>query len=1164
MICAACGAENESTHKFCFECGTELAAVCPNCGHGNPPAHKFCSECGTTLGEAAAPAAGVTRSKATEVVTTEERRLVTALFADLVGFTPFSENRDPEEVRAMLTTYFDRSREIIERFGGVVDKFIGDAVTAFWGATRAEEDDAERAVRAALELVDAVSKMGGEIGVPDLALRAGVLTGETSVGPGGNEKGLVVGDVVNTASRLQSIADPGTVAVGESTYRLTEAAVAYQEIGEQQLKGKSLSVPAWRAVRVVAERGGSGRHEGLEPPFVGRQEELRLFKDQVHAAQRESRARLISVIGEGGIGKSRLLWEFQKYIDGLVEDIYWHQGRSPAYGEGLTFWALGEMVRRRAGIAETDDEHRSRTRLRTTVAEYVTDVEEQHWIEPRLAGLLGLDEMPSGDRAELFSALRTFFQRIAERGTTVLVFEDLHWGDSGLMEFVKELVERSPRHPILVVTLSRPELLDREPGWGSGHRSSMSLHLGPLSDQEMHDLVTGVVPGIPDQTVATIVEQAAGVPLYGVEMVRMLVTEGDLVLTDGVYQLVGDVTELAIPDTLSSVIGARLDRLDPDDRSLIQDASVLGQSFVLEGLAALRGEDPADLESRLTTLLRKELLELENDPRSPERGQYRFIQSLIREVAYSRLTKPERAAKHVQVAEYYETLDDPEMAALIASHFVDAYRATSDEARAAELVEKARTALTRAAERAASLHADSQALLLCERALEITEEGVERAAIWQLAAQAADSLALGEQAIDYATKAYEWAADNGEREEVVRTATHLATMLTNHERSDDAIDLMEPLVEDDDDSPEHTALLGALSRSYMLAGHYEKAATSADQALLIAEHAEDMPVLIDTLITRGSALLYLGRPREGQALLEGAVKLADDWDQPRSALRGRNNAEISLGLEDPQAAFEYQKQTLDHAKRIGDQYFVYRFTGSLASSLIRDGLYEEALALWDELGEEDLPELTQAFKDLQRASIEWARDGTPIQEAAEEPIRVWEETQEPQMVALMSAIRAENAWRDGEAEKAYELAMSINDPDPPVPWHLMRGGFVALWLHDAARARAVLERLRDVPHRGRVISSWRETIEAGIAALDGRTEESVERFRAVLRTVDQIGMIDDRNSVRAIFARTVGLDHPEAAQAAANLQQWIEETGSAGVAQMYSDILPTQVAATAS
>ena len=452
------------------------------------------------------------------------------LFADLVGFTTLAADRDPEAVRDLLTRYFDVAREIVERYGGTVEKFIGDAVMAVWGTPIALEDDAERAVRTALDLIEAVRELDAGADGRGLEARAGVLTGEAAVTIGATGQGMVAGDMVNSASRLQSVAPPGTVLVGESTYRAASRAIAFAEAGDQVLRGKKAPVPAWQALRVVAKRGGEGRAEGLEAPFVGREDELRLLKDFFHATSRERRARLVSVTGQAGIGKSRLGWEFLKYLDGVLETVYWHSGRSPAYGEGITFWALGEMVRRRAGLAEGDDETKTRQGIRASLAEFVPDEAERRWIEPALIFLLGYGEAPAGGREELFAAWRTFFERIATEHPVLLVFEDLQWADAGLLDFIDHILEWSTNHPIYVVTLARPELLERRPDWGAGRRNFVALSLPPLSEASMRELLAGLVPGLPAPAVRAILERADGIPLYAVETVRMLVAEGRLEL----------------------------------------------------------------------------------------------------------------------------------------------------------------------------------------------------------------------------------------------------------------------------------------------------------------------------------------------------------------------------------------------------------------------------------------------------------------------------------------------------------------------------------------------------------------------------------------------------------------------------------------------------------
>ncbi|HTK45077.1 MAG TPA: adenylate/guanylate cyclase domain-containing protein, partial [Patescibacteria group bacterium] len=641
MICANCTAENLPDAKFCVRCGARMG--CPTCGTPIVPGARFCGNCGTRLvaddagsGSAAFPSAAApasapasARAAATAQHATE-RRVVNVLFADLVGFTTLSATRDPETVRELQSRYFERAREIIGRYGGAVEKFIGDAVMALWGAPTAHEDDAERAVRAALDLVEMVPLLGRELGV-DLQLRAGVLTGEAAVDVGADGEGMVTGDMVNTASRLQSAAAPGTVLVGEATRLAAGEAIAFESAGDQVLKGKPEPVATWRAMRVVAERGGARRPDAIEPPFVGRGDELRFLKEQFHATGREGRARLVSLVGQAGIGKSRLAWELEKYLDGVVDNIWWHRGRSPSYGEGVTFWALSEMFRRRAGLAEGDDAETTRRAVAAMVQQHVPDEAERAWIEPRILALLGVEEAPPGGAAELFAAWRTFFERLARTATVTLVIEDLQWSDDGLLDFLEHLLDWARSSPIFVLTLARPELLDRRRGWGTDRRGAMAMRLDPLSDTAMRELLTGVAPQLPERLVAKILERADGIPLYAVETIRMLVAKGQLVERDGQFAPAADGAgatldqQLEVPPTLHALVAARLDALPVADRSLLQDAAVLGQTFTVEALTAMSGEPGETLEPRLAALVRREILTLETDPRAPTRGQYAFV-----------------------------------------------------------------------------------------------------------------------------------------------------------------------------------------------------------------------------------------------------------------------------------------------------------------------------------------------------------------------------------------------------------------------------------------------------------------------------------------------------------------------------------------------------------
>jgi class 3 adenylate cyclase len=425
--CSACGAGNRPGRRFCAQCGTALEVSCANCGAANDPGDRFCGECGMALVPGASPA------PATPAAAVSERRLVSVLFADLVGFTTLSEHRDPEEVRELLSRYFDRCRTLIERYGGTVEKFIGDAVMAVWGTPVAREDDAERAVRAGLALTQAVTALGEEVGMSGLRVRAGVLTGSAAVEVGAEGEGMVLGDTVNTASRLQSIAAPGTVLVDDVTRRTSEAAIAYEDAGTHQVKGRERPVRAYTALRVVAGAGGARRGAGVEAPFVGRDAELQAIVEAGEQSAGEGSARHVAVVGEAGAGKSRLLWEYFKYIDGIKDVRWWHQGRCLSYGEGVAYWALAEMVRSRAGIVEEESPATAREKLRAVVEAHVHDERERRLVEPRLAHLLRLEERADADRADLFSGWRLFFERMAASDPVILVFEDLQWADSGLV-----------------------------------------------------------------------------------------------------------------------------------------------------------------------------------------------------------------------------------------------------------------------------------------------------------------------------------------------------------------------------------------------------------------------------------------------------------------------------------------------------------------------------------------------------------------------------------------------------------------------------------------------------------------------------------------------------------------------------------------------------------
>jgi predicted ATPase/class 3 adenylate cyclase len=938
VTCAACGAENRAGRKFCSNCGAALARACPACGAANDPDDRFCGQCGAALEPGArAPAAAEA-----------ERRLVSVLFGDLVGFTPLSEDRDPEAVRELLSNYFDTARRVIERYGGTVEKFIGDAVMAVWGTPVAREDDAERAVRSGLELVEIIAALG-----EGLAMRVGIVTGEAAVTVGAEGQGMVAGDLVNTASRVQSAADAGTVLVGERTRRASEAAIAYEDAGEHTLKGKSEPVPLWRAVRVIASRRGEGRATGLEAPFVGREGELRLIKDLFHAASDERKARLVSLIGIAGIGKTRLSAEFERYIDGLVGDVYWHRGRCLAYGEGVAYWALAEMVRMRAGIAEQEAPEDATAKLRETLEQHVADPDERAWVEPRLAPLLGLSDGASTDREDLFAAWRLFFERLAEANPTVLVFEDLQWADTALLDFVDYLLDWSRNHPLFVLALARPELSDRHPGWGTTKRDFTSISLEPLSDDAMDALLEGLVPDLPAELRAQIRERAEGVPLYAVETVRMLIDRG---------LLEGEIESLEVPETLHALIAARLDDLGSTERRVIEDASVLGKSFTKDGLAALTGMDAQDLEPILATLVRKDLLTLQADPRSPERGNYSFLQALVQRIAHDTLSRKEQKARHLAAARYFEEswgTEDAEIVEVTAAHYLDAYRADPEAPDAAEIRAAAREALVRAARRAASVAATEQAQGYFEQAADLAEEPTLRAELLEQAGVMAENSgrpAVGAKLFEEAISLF---TGQGLPHAAARVEAKLASVLWDEGQIDTAAERMArsfEILRGDEPDEDLAALAAQLARIRWFTGNAEAAAEPLEFALEIAESLYMPAVLSEALNTKNLLLMQKGRRQEAEALLRHSLRLAQDHGIQASAFRAQFNLSYHINGEDRyEEALEIDREALEQAQRRGDRGWAWAFLGHL-----RQGNY--LLGNWDELDltDEELGEMLEA------------------------------------------------------------------------------------------------------------------------------------------------------------------------------------------------------------
>ena len=1125
MVCSNCGTENRPGRKFCGGCAAPLALTCPSCGAPNDPDMRFCGECAAPLvsGSAAPPAKSVRAGpEGASTPPVSERRLVTILFADLVGFTTLAEGRDAEDTREFLSRYFDLCSDVIVRYGGSVEKFIGDAVMAVWGAPFAHEDDAERAVRAALDLVDAVRSLG------PVEARAGVLTGEAAVTLGAANEWMVAGDLVNTASRLQSVAVPGTVLVGEATRRAASAAIVFEAAGEQSLKGKTSPVAAWRALRVVAERGGRRRAEALEAPFVGRDDELRLLKDLFHATSRERRARLVSATGPGGIGKTRLAWEFEKYLDGLVENVWWHDGRSPAYGEGISFWALGEMVRGRAGLLETDDEATTRARIAETLATHIPDPDERRWIEPALLTLLGVESGIGSD--QLFGAWRTFFERLAATAPVIMIFEDFHFADAGVIDFVDHLVEWSRGCPIYIVTLSRPELLERRPDWGAGKRSFTSIHLEPLPEGAMLALLAGMVPGLPRSAAGAIVARADGVPLYAVETVRMLLDEGRLALEDGGYRPVGDLTNLAVPETLTALIASRLDALAPDERALISDAAVLGQSFTIAGLSAVSEVAETELESRLRVLVRREVLALEADPRSPERGQYSFVQALIREVAYNTLARADRKRRHLAAAHYFENLDSDELAGGLAGHYLAAQHNAAEGPEADALAAQARIALRAAADRASQLGSFDQALAFLRQALTVTTDLAEEAEILERAGEAASAAAHHDEADALLQRAIELQRELGDRVACVRAITALGRARFGPFRTELALAVLQPAAEEFADlAPDalYVALLGQLARAHMMHMDLDRAIQVADRVLAMAERADLVAIVADTLVTKGTALGSLGRGYEGLGVLETGMRLAEQHRLAVTVGRARFNRGFLLSPSDPREALVNDRLGLAEARRLGHRTWSDSFLTNAAVNARWTGDWDWALGELDELSAHDLEPETRIICLTGVIQIRALR-GEPIAGLLAEAERLSGDALDHQVGSGVLGSRAVSMLVRGQLAQAAEAYRRASAPSSGATLdYLGLAARAAVRAGDATAAAADLAAIEATGGRGPAIAARRAAIRGGLAALDGRSTDAIPLYREAIRGFRDSGLPFDEGLAAIEMATLLDPADPE-------------------------------------
>ncbi len=885
--------------------------TCPNCGHEHPEGAKFCSECGAALGEAR-PARGT------------ERKIVTVLFADLVGFTSKAERLDPEDVQAVLAPYHHRLRYELERWGGTVEKFIGDAVVALFGAPVTREDDPERAVRAALAIRDWIAEEG------ELQVRIGVNTGEALVNLGARPEsgeGMAAGDVVNTAARLQTAAPVNGILVGETTSRATAQVIECREHPEVEAKGKEEPIRVWEVVQARARFGVDLTSEA-RTPLVGRDRELEQLVGALERARQRRSPELLTLVGVPGIGKSRLVGELFQSIERGGQLTHWRQGRSLPYGEGVSYWALAEMVKAQAGILETDGEDEVEAKLMAAVAQLID--EDADWVGSHLRPLVGLaTEGASGSQEEAFAAWRRFFEALAEQRPIVLVFEDIQWADDGLLDFVEHLVDWVRDVPMLILCTARLELLDRRPAWGGGKVNAATVALAPLSDEETAKLISTLSERalLEADTQSALLDRAGGNPLYAEQFVRMLAERET-----------GE--DLPLPETVQGIIGARLDSLGPHEKALLQEAAVIGKVFWLGALGAT--------EQQLHVLRQKEFVQRARRSSVEGETEFAFKHALVRDVAYGQIPRAERVQKHVRAAEWIESLGRPEdHAEMVAHHYVNALQLARAAGKAdGDLAGRARAALRDAGDRALTLNALSQAESYFRQALALSaDDDPERS---QLLLRCGRVLYLrNEEGAAELTEARAGLLATDDRETAAEASLMLADIAWKQGNRDGMLEELEAargLVDGASRSRARVAVIAEVARYEVLGDHLDTGLELGREALTLAEEVGFEDLRAHALNTIGVARGDSG-DAGGFADIEESIAIASRRNFIPDLLRGHNNLSALYILHgDLERSRAAERTTLELAKHFGHHGHA-RFieAGGAVAGRYMAGEWDEAL-----------------------------------------------------------------------------------------------------------------------------------------------------------------------------------------------------------------------------
>jgi class 3 adenylate cyclase/tetratricopeptide (TPR) repeat protein len=987
-----------------MSCGNALERRCPVCDTPLPPEARFCMSCGAPVEDAARP--GPLEAKP---ALPEERRQVTVVFADLSGYTAVAERMDPEAVKSLVERCLRRLGDEVERYGGTVDKYIGDNVMAIFGAPVAHEDDAERAVRAALGMQDAMSDINAGLdethGVT-FALRVGVNTGEVLAGAVGRDY-TVIGDTVNVAARLQTVGRPGSVTVGERTYRATRHAVEFRPLEPLELKGRADRVTAWEAVGVVAAQP-AGRVLGRsEAPLVGRREELRLIGGLYGRVVTERRPHLVTVIGQAGVGKSRLTRELERELARRQTPPTVRQGRCLPYGSSIVFWALGEVLRAECGIVDSDPADVAWSKMAKKVEMLACDGDPKRMaaLMGRLLGIEAPPEIPMPDmqdaqrmRESFFAAVQQAIEAMARRNPLVLVFEDIHWADQGMLDLIEHLGQWV-RGPLLILCLARDELLERRPGWGGGRRGTTSIFLEPLSPGETRDLISALLPAdaADDALVPVVAERAGGNPFFAEEMVRLVSEEG----SNGGQ----------LPDTVQALLAARLDSLDPFERRLVQHASVVGRTFWQGSLIAVAEGEGRDLSQALAALQEKDIVVPGEGSSLAGEPELAFKHVLIRDVAYGMLPKAVRAHKHFEVGTFVEERSGDrtdEVVALLAEHYGRAAalgrEATLDSAELERIERKALHYLEAAGDAAMTFYSNREAFSHYEAARDLARRHDPEALARVGEKQGDAALRLGR--VDAAIEVWEECLDRHRMHENLERLADLHRKIgSGYWHKGDRRAAIEHhqkginLLKDGPPCLELVRLYEEAAWLYMQTGDNMLAIYASEKALRLAERLGETRAASRAHGIFGRVFGRIGDMAKARENLERAVELARGSDQSETIL-----ALLALG----------QHLEVSEADYVQAQ-----------------SAYADALALAEEIG--DVPSQVELHAQLGWLAL-YRADWDAVRDSSDASARLSEQQGLAGKLCLPYVLRGILRWRDGQWEEAERLFRRAHELAEQVGW----------------------------------------------------------------------------------------------------------------------------------